>query len=202
MVRLKPEESFVPAINEAFGAESVIVVRMHNGQSIRRWYKGWKTLQGTAIKSSGDLYDNLITKVKTAIEGREIETVTLLWMQGEADAAGNQVGVYKKSFEGLLDQLRKDLDQKELRFVIGRLSDYTLDTGKHPEWPAMRKLQMAMADADPLGAWIDTDDLNNMTDANTGKLRNDVHYTPEGYKIFGQRLAEKAIALTDPHSPG
>lgn len=30
-----------------------------------------------------------------------------------------------------------------------------------------------------------------------GNPRNDVHYTPEGYEILGQRLAEKAIELID-----
>ena len=45
-----------------------------------------------------------------------------------------------------------------------------------------------------MGAWVDTDDLNNTTDK-AGNPRNDVHYTREGYRIFGKRLAEKAIQL-------
>ena len=180
----------------AFGKDSVIVVKdAHGGQPISRWYKNWKSVQGQPAKLQGDLYDRLMEKVSSAIADRKIETITFLWMQGEHDASRNQTDVYKASLDGLLNQLRTDLKRDDIRFVLGRLSDYTLDTGKHPEWPKMRELQVAYAEASPLGTWVDTDDLNNMVDPKTGKPRNDVHYTKEGYKIFGQRLAEKAIGL-------
>ena len=196
MVALNPSVSFTPAVEEAFGADSVIVVKdAHNGQPISRWVKDWTSVQGTQRKSSGDLYDRLMGKVTEAIAGRELDTVTLLWMQGEADAAGNQVGVYKASLDRLLARLSEDFNRDDIRFVLGRLSDYSLDTGKHPEWQAMRDLQEAYADASPLGAWVNTDDLNNKTDRKTGEPKNDVHYTREGYATFGRRLAEKAIGL-------
>ncbi len=199
MVGLDPAVSFIPAVNKAFDEDSVIVVKdAENSQSIRRWYKGWKSVQGKAVTGSGDLYDRLLDRVNEAVSGRDIKTVTLVWMQGEADAAGNQVGVYKASLDGLLDQLRQDFKREDIRFVIGRLSDYSLDSGKHPEWQKMRDLQVSYADASPLGAWVDTDDLNNKTDPKTDALRNDVHYTRDGYRIFGERLAKKAIELIPP----
>jgi hypothetical protein len=34
---------------------------------------------------------------------------------------------------------------------------------------------------------VNTDDCNGP--------KNDLHYTPEGYKLFGQRLAAKALEL-------
>ena len=194
MVRVDPNVSFAPAVTKAFGKDSIIVIKdAHNGQSIRRWHKGWKSVQGKGTPKSGDLYDQLMAKVKTATEGRDLETITLLWMQGEADAAGNQTKVYKASLDGLLNQLRSDLKRDDIHFVIGRLSDYTLDNNKHPEWPTMRKLQEDYANASPFGAWVNTDDLNNME--RNGQPHNDVHYTGDGYRIFGERLAEKAIEL-------
>ena len=105
----------------------IVVKDAHNSQSIRRWYKKWQSAQGKPHPNSGDLYDQLLGKVKAATERCELETITFLWMQGEADAAGNQTKVYEKSFQGLLKQLRKDLGREDLLFVIGRLSDYTLD---------------------------------------------------------------------------
>ena len=204
MVGLDPNVSFTPAVTRAFGAESVIVVKdAHNSQPISRWVKGWKSVQGQPRTGSGDLYDRMLSTVNDAVAGRDLETVTLVWMQGEADAAGNQVPVYKASLDGLLDQLRQDLKRDDIRFVLGRLSDYSLDSGKHPQWQAMRDLQVAYAKASPLRDWVDTDDLNNKTDPGTGKPKTDVHYTKEGYRIFGQRLAEKAIGLIPrPAFPG
>jgi len=195
MVRLDPDVSFTPTVTDAFGADGVIVVKdAHNSQAISRWVKNWTSVQGKQRENSGALYDRLIGKVKAAMEGRKLQSATLIWMQGEADAAGNQTGVYKESLEALLDQFRQDLGRDNIRFVLGRLSDYSLDTGKHPEWQAMRDLQVDYAESCSMRDWVDTDDLNNMTD-NAGDPRNDVHYTPEGYEIFGRRLAEKAIAL-------
>ena len=195
MVGLNPDVSFTPTVTDAFGPNNVIVVKdAHNSQSISRWVKDWTSVQGMQRANNGDLYDRLIGNVKASSAGRKLESVTLVWMQGEADAACNQVGVYKESLDALLDRLRQDLDRNNIRFVLGRLSDYSLDTGRHPEWQAMRDLQVTYADASPLRAWVDTDDLNNKTDK-AGNPRNDVHYTREGYEIFGRRLAEKAIEL-------
>ncbi|MCR9202161.1 MAG: right-handed parallel beta-helix repeat-containing protein [Planctomycetaceae bacterium] len=204
MVGLDPNVSFTPAVTRAFGSESVIVVKdAHNSQSISRWVKGWKSAQGQSRTGSGDLYNRMLSRVNDAVGGRDLETVTLVWMQGEADAAGNQVPVYKASLDGLLGQLRQDLKRDDIRCVLGRLSDYSLDTGKHPQWQAMRDLQVAYAKASPLRDWVDTDDLNNRTDPQTGKPKNDVHYTKDGYRVFGERLARKAIGLIPrPAFPG
>jgi hypothetical protein len=46
---------------------------------------------------------------------------------------------------------------------------------------------MEVADADPRGAWVDTDDLNGD--------KNSVHYTRQGYKGLGSRFARKAVEL-------
>jgi len=54
---------------------------------------------------------------------------------------------------------------------------------------------MKVADDDPLAAWIDTDDLNNIHSGKTGRIEDDLHYSKEGFKILGERFAEKAIEL-------
>lgn len=40
-------------------------------------------------------------------------------------------------------------------------------------------------------AWGDTDDLNE----SELEAKNDLHFPKEGYKLLGQRFAEKAIVL-------
>ena len=77
--------------------------------------------------------------------------------------------------------MRDDLARPDTYAVIGRISDYA----KQPEGSrTIREAQMAVVKGDPLAAWVDTDDLN-------GK-RDDLHYTPDGYRQLGDRFAAKA----------
>jgi hypothetical protein len=195
MNRLDLNISFTPTVEAAFGKDNVIIVKdTKGGQPIRHWYKEWKTSSGHKPKGNGDLYDRLMAKVTAAIEGKKIATVTFLWMQGENDSLEHG-DVYKASLNGLLDQLRKDLGRDDLNYVIGRLSDYGIGNESIPYWMTIRKAQVEVAEASPRGAWVDTDDLNDGVNKYGQKIKNDVHYSVEGYKTFGKRLADKAIEL-------
>ena len=196
MARLVPEESFTPTVKAAFGKKRVIVVKdAHGAQPIRRWYKEWKPKEGNEPVTNGDLYDQLMTKVKTAITGQKIKTVTFVWMQGERDAREKHGEVYAASLRGLLDQLKKDLDHSDINFVIGRLSDFDLSNEKYSHWTMIRDVQVKMATENPNMAWVNCDDLNDGLNAKGQEIKNDLHMTPAGYVTLGQRFAEKAIQL-------
>lgn len=196
MVGLDPEISFIPTVEAAFEKDSVIVVKSaQGGQPIRRWYKKWKPTQGDQPGATGDLYDVLMTKVNEAIKEEKPTSVTFVWMQGERDARENHGGVYAASLKGLIDQLAGDLGRKDVNFVIGRLSDFDMDNTKYPDWTTVREAQVEVADADPRGAWVDTDDLNDGQNKNGQHIKDDLHYSIEGYKMLGKRFAEKSIAL-------
>ena len=134
-------------------------------------------------------------KVKPAIKGQELATVTFLWMQGEADAKSEQVAsLYADALKGLHAQLCRDLGRDDIFFVIGRISDNGVN-GANPKlkaWDQIRKAQEEVAASDPKFTWVNTDDLND--GHYKGKpQKNGLHYTPEGYDLFGERLAEAAI---------
>ncbi len=196
MARFKPEQVFQPAVEAEFGAANVIVIKdAQGGKPILRWYKDWKPASGEKPESTGDLYDRLMEKVKPAIEGQKIETVTFVWMQGEADAKASDGEVYAASLAGIIDQLRADLKFKEINVVCGRLSDFGMDNKKCPHWTMIRDAQVAFADLSPRYDWVNTDDLNDGA-SKDGRVRpNALHYSVEGYDILGQRYADKAIAL-------
>ena len=184
MAGLEPTEAFVPAVEDAFGTDGVIVVKAAYGaKSIRHWYK----------PSSGDsrnwLYLELIGKARQAVRGREIQTITLVWMQGESDAGkSDSAKAYAKNFHGLLNLLRQDLGREDIRYVIGRISDHA-NPKKYPGWGSIRTTQVQLANASPHGGWIDTDDLNGDEDV--------LHY-PKGEmgKIpLAKRFAAKVIEL-------
>ncbi len=196
MVGLDSEMSFTPSVTEAFpDSECIVVKSAQGGQPIRRWYKRWIPAPGTGEKpeggdppkTNGDLYDKLMKVIKEKMGDKEPATVTFIWMQGERDAREEHGAVYAASLRGLIDQLKKDLGRKDVNFVIGRLSDFDNDNARYPHWTMVREAQMKVAQADPCGEWVDTDDLNGKNDA--------LHYDKPGYKELGKRFAEKSIEL-------
>jgi hypothetical protein len=193
MSNLNPDDSFTPTLKKAFPNDELIVVQhAAGGVPIRAWYKGWKAPQGVVFPKEpspkpGNYYDAMMVKVRKAIEGKKIDTVVFVWMQGERDAMEGISAVYADSLQGLIRQLRDDLHRPEMPVVIGRLSDH-LNGNKH--WDAVRTAQEKVAASDPKAAWIDTDDLNGP--------KNDLHLTKEGYLELGRRFAAKAIYLVSP----
>lgn len=188
MVGLNPKVSFTPALEEAFPDDEVIVVKhAQGGQPIRRWFKQWKPAPGTQSpdvkgKQQGDLYDALMESVKEAIGEKSADSIVFVWMQGERDAKSGQAAVYADSLKGLIEQLRRDLKRDDVGVVIGRLSD---NRKGDAQWDAVRAAEVKVAEEDPRGAWVDTDDLNGPKDA--------LHYTKEGYAELGRRFAAKVV---------
>ena len=196
MKGLEPEVSFTPAVESEFGKDNVIVVLDAEGaQPIRRWYKKWKPKEGNNPKVTGDLYDRLMKKVSAATKGKRLQTVTFIWMQGEEDAKQQHGEVYAVSLKGVLDQLSHDLRRNDINFVVGRISDFDLEDEKYFHWTLVRKAQVEVAEADPQGTWVNTDDLNDGMSRMGMEFNNDLHYSAEGYVTLGKRFAEEAVAL-------
>jgi hypothetical protein len=192
----RPEEAFTPAVTKALGKERVIVVQdAMGGQPILRWDKQWTSPSGEKPAKTGDLYERLMSKVKPAIEGRRLDSVTFLWMQGERDARMEWGEVYEASLKRLHTQLERDLKRDDVCFVIGRLSDFDMDNQRYPHWTRIREIQVGVADSDPSFAWVNTDDLNDGKNRRGKAIENDLHYSAEGYKTLGKRFAEKALKL-------
>lgn len=203
MAGLDPNESFTPTVEKAFGKENVIVVHdAQGGQPIRRWYKEWKPAEGDEPKATGDLYDRLMAKVHPAIAEEKMASVTFVWMQGERDAREEHGDVYAKSFLGLVEQLSADLERQDVNWVIGRLSDFDLENARYPHWTKIRDEQVRIAEASKRGAWVDTDDLNDGLNRQGKPIKNDLHYSAEGYKILGERFAASAVKLVEAQSSG
>ena len=198
MAGMKPEESFTPAVEKAFGKDRVLVVKdAHGGQPIRRWYKGWKAADGTRPEKTGDLYDRLMQKVQDELKktDRGVKTVTFVWMQGERDAKERHGDIYGASLKGLFDQLATDLRRDDLNFVVGRLSDFDMSDQRYPHWTMVRKQQVMLAGKNPNCVWVDTDDLNDGANRSGKIIKNDLHYSADGYVTLGQRFADQAVQL-------
>ncbi|MGZ0708870.1 sialate O-acetylesterase [Coraliomargarita sp. W4R53] len=206
MAALDPSQSFTPTVAAAFGEEQVTIVKgAWGGQPIRRWYKQWQADDSdpeatgasavTKEESYGDLYDVLMAKVAKATSGKEFSSVTFVWMQGERDAREGHGDVYAQSLRGVLQQLADDLGRQDINVVIGRLSDFDMANAQFPDWTLVRDVLVEVAESEAHGAWIDTDDLNDGLNHSGAVVKNDLHFSAEGYEVFGRRLADAAIQL-------
>jgi hypothetical protein len=194
----RPEEAFTPAVTQALSKENVLVIQdALGGQPIQRWYKAWKSPDGSKPEKTGDLYDRLMSKVNHAIEGKDLASVTFIWMQGERDANMQWGRVYEASLKGLHQQLSKDLGREDVNFVIGRLSDFDMKNQRYPHWTMVRDIQVKVADSNPRFAWVNTDDLNDGKNRKGKLIENDLHYSGEGYRTLGKRFAECALKLIE-----
>ena len=192
----RPDEAFTPAVEAEFGPENVIVVQdALGGQPIQRWYKKWKSPEGKSPGTAGDLYDRLMENVHAKTRGKGTKTVTFLWMQGERDARMGWGSVYKESLNGLIKQLSHDLQRDDLNVVIGRLSDFDMSNETYTDWTMVREIQVQVAEQHPRGVWVDTDDLNDGVNRRGKRIKDDLHYSAQGYKTFAKRMADAAIDL-------
>ena len=192
----RPPEAFAPSVEKALGKDKVIVVQdALGGQPIHRWWKGWHDPQGKKPAQSGDLYDRLMSKVKPVIKGQKLASVSFVWMQGERDANMGWGDLYEEALVGLHAQLAKDLGRnpKDMTFVIGRLSDFDMNNKRYRDWTKVRKAQIKVANSNPKFFWVDTDDLNDGKNRRGKEIKNDLHYSAEGYKTLGKRFAEACL---------
>jgi|SRR6056297_811121 len=198
MVRLDPDDSFIPVLVDHFGRDNIIVVKYAMGsQPISRWYNDWVSTDGTIPDLRGDLYGELMKNVAHEIAGQTISSVTFIWVQGERDARIKEGEVYKQSLRGLIDQLKSDLKKEDLNTVIARLNDFDMEDERWPHWTLIRTVQKEIAENDASIELVNTDDLNSGFNANGDKVIDDLHYTVEGYMKLGERCAKAAINLID-----
>lgn len=190
------EAGFREVVHRELGQANVAIVRQNKpGRGIRFWVEDYQVPEshpyhGKLESGNGEEFPKLLAAARSAGDPKAFATVTLVWMQGESDANRGLAATYADSFHKLTSRLKKELGIGKMNFVIGRISDHGLHGDTTAGWQAMRKVQMELADSDPLGAWIDTDDLNGGDEKNT---QGELHYPGSQYPKLGARLAGAAI---------
>jgi hypothetical protein len=211
MAGMDPKLGFEPEANELFADGEVVYFKVaRGGQPIRYWVEQWDEIAAkhgidaqakrARDKNKGTIYYQPILEQYQAVIAKHPQpaSVTFCWMQGERDAKEGLSAAYADALTQLIENLRRDLKQPEMNFVIGRLSDFGKPDNAH--WQAVRKAQVDVAAKDPRGAWADCDDLNDKL-GRDGTKRDDLHYTREGYELLGRRYARQAKALVDGEEP-
>ena len=187
---------FLPIIEETFGPGTIAVKDTLSGQSITNWYDKYDLLAGDGDGDPvGWFYYLLKRKIFSAIGNKNIRDVFFIWMQGERDAREELGDVYENQLEDLYKQLCRDINRKDIFFVIGRLSDFDMENEKYPHWTMIRDIQEKVAESKKKFDWVDTDDLNDGLNRRGDTINNDLHMSAEGYKTLGSRFAKRAIDL-------
>ena len=208
MAGMNPKMGFEPEAAKLFPDAEVAYFKVaRGGQPIRLWVEQWDDIatkngidtkaKRVKDKNKGTVYYKpILAQFRELLEKHpQPVSVTFCWMQGERDAREKLSAAYTDAMKQLIANLRSDLKQPKMNFVIGRLSDW----GKDVEWQNVRKAQLDVAANDKRGAWVDCDDLNDKE--KNGKKRNDLHYTKEGYELLGRRFARQAKSLIDGNKP-
>ncbi len=207
MAGMKEKDGFLPEAGRLLPDATVAHIKVASGgQPIRLWLTEWPVIATKAgvnpdPKRNGFLYEQILAQFNAMKKKHPggFASITFCWMQGERDAKGGTAKAYETALKTLITKLRKDLEAPKMAFVIGRLSDHSPGKTLQDDWDLVRAVQVKIADADPLGAWVDTDDCNNKE--RNGKKLDDLHYTKDGYKLFGERLARQAVRIIDGKKP-
>ncbi|MEO0514214.1 MAG: AAA family ATPase [Planctomycetota bacterium] len=120
-------------------------------------------------------------------QGYDPRFAGFLWYQGEAETRPwiERPEDYTPALDTLLERISDDLnDGQDFAKVFFRVNPHNAE---QPHFDSVRAQLMARADADPLGAWIDVDDLN---------YPDRLHPDGPSLLIAGDRAAEALAKLT------
>jgi hypothetical protein len=142
---------------------------------------------GTWKVGAASLYEQAVAQTRAALAaaGPNSRVTAVLWLQGEKDGAnGTAKATYQADFDALIDAFRSDLAISDLPFVLGEMTQETINSGSayvnvdavHIDTPR-RKTRTAFAYNPGPGTlgYIDT-------------TNGSLHFSAEGQRINGRNM--------------
>ena len=178
-----PEISTGKTISIALGGALVAEVKLAVGATAL--FDRWNP-------TGGDLYQNLVARVKLSID--ELQTqlgltgyvAGFFWMQGESDALSDAFrDDYAANLRNFIASVRRDFNNPNLPFVFGQIIDFD-----HPISTPLRDQQQAVADDISVThtAFILTDDLCH---------HDFIHFNGRAIYALGVRFAAGYLSIVD-----
>lgn len=157
--------SLQKSLNKPLG----IVVNAQGGSSIKLWYKPGKPN-----------YDGALKRAKEAQKHGKIRAI--IWNQGSTDnkdAKEDNFVTYKDNLKEMVANIRKDLNEPELPFICGELSE-------RPDFIEFNKeVILKIKEYIPYSDFI--------TAEGTKLLEDNIHFDAESANKLGDRYAEKVL---------
>ncbi|MEM7013446.1 MAG: sialate O-acetylesterase, partial [Verrucomicrobiota bacterium] len=165
MLNLDEHESFVPLLKSGLADDDLVVVKAaYQRAHLGHWHNDWVgEFRGREVRDSsqGWILHELIQKGRAAAGQSEIQSVTLVWAQGAADAREGFSAAYDQSFCAMTEQLAEELGRDDVNCVIARLGVVDDRPERYPEWDAVRTIQEKLGDSLRNACWVDTDKAVN-----------------------------------------
>lgn len=179
--QLGPGYSFAKKLEQYMGRKIGLVVNARGGTRIQWWEKGYTG------KSDFDLYEQTVLQVKKALEYGELKGI--IWHQGE----GNQSHAerYMAQLKRLVNDLRKDLEAKDVLFVAGEIGKWRSSSIKINN--VIRSIPHKMKHA----AYAAADSLTPLK----GDSSNP-HFDTRSQLILGKRYADEVLKQVYHLKPG
>ena len=186
-----PEIGFAKRLLELMPLDDLWLVKYAvGGSSLLAWERDWSA-ERAAIADDADkgaLYPRLISHVQQVIQGEEVNLLACLWMQGESDSRYQGAAAdYQANLTRLIARIRADLDQAEMKFVIGLVNP---SGPRFTHLSTVRAAQRLVAETVANVSLVDTGGLT--------KHEDELHYDSAGQLELGRRFAHQlSIKLRD-----
>lgn len=163
-----PAYSFAKAVTKKTGHPLGLVVNARGGSSIDSWLKG----------AEDGYYDEALWRIRRALKFGTLKAV--IWHQGESDSRAPEA--YLPKLLKLIADLRHDLGDAQLPFIVGELAEWRKDGTSEAFNRMLRTLPARM----PHTYCVSSRELVPLAD------ENDPHFSADSQIILGRRYAEAA----------
>ncbi len=190
-----PEVGFAQRFLELMSLDELWLIKYAvGGSSLLAWEREWSAERAATAGDAdkGALYPQLIGHVKGVTAGEDVKLLACLWMQGESDSRYQAAAaVYQRNLTRLIVDIRHDLGQPELHFVMGLVNP---TPARFAFLSTVRAAQATVARTVPNVSPVDTDGLS--------KHEDDLHYDTAGQLELGKRFADQLAHELRSHAAG
>ena len=161
-----PAYSFAKSITERTGRPLGLVVNARGGSSINSWMKGAKD----------NYYDETLSRIRQAMKFGTLKAI--IWHQGESDS--NDPATYMPKLQELIANLRKDLNNEKLPFIVGELAEWR----KNGTSETFNEMLRTVPKHIPYSYCVSSKELVPLIN------ESDPHFSADSQIILGRRYAE------------
>lgn len=171
MQGISPARNCMLSLQKLLNKPLGLVLNAQGGSSIRVWFKPGKVN-----------YDAALLRAKEAQKHGKIKAI--IWHQGSTDykeASKDNFVTYKAKLKEMVESFRKDLNEPELPFICGELSEREGFIAFNKE--VIQKVKEYI----PFSDFITSDETN--------LLEDNIHFDAESSNTLGNRYAEKLLPI-------
>lgn len=159
---------------------------------------GWGGAPITKMNKGTPFYQEVVHKSLWAKKQGKLKAI--LWHQGESDTVtSEQADLYEGRLMQLIKDVRLDLDEPDLIFIIGNLAEFYGTGRDHSDPERVRKINKVkeilrnMPDKLPHVGFVESTGLRSHD-------HHQVHFNRESYIIFGERYLDAYWNMTNQKS--